>query len=454
MSGCPDARSPQTGGTLAFADRRPTQWYERVENFFRPEERGRTTILFGGLTPTRDRLIMAALRSLGARFVALPQPGLEAFRTGKAFGNKGQCNPTYFTVGNLVDYLVKLRDEEGVPTERILKEYCYLTAGGCGPCRFGMYLTEYRKALRDAGFEGFRVFGFDHDGSLFQTGGGGFVFSPRFFLTALRALLVGDILTLRGFRMRPYEAEKGSVDAALARCEAMAAEALERGGALLPTLYRCRRVLDAVKLDESRKRPKVLVIGEFWAAMTEGAGNYRLFRFLEEEGAEVMAQPVAVRLLTNIWEARHEAAKRAALPGGGPRLDLSPLRRRLFALLAEGGLRAQWRLYAAALGLRGYRLPDVDRLAALAAPHYTLDATGGEGHMEVGHFIECAQTRCADLVISVKPFGCMPSSAVSDGIQSLVASRYPDLPFLAVETSGEGAVNFYSRIQMALSRMK
>ena len=33
---------------------------------------------------------------------------------GKEFGNRGQCNPTYFTVGNLVKYLVHLRDEQGM----------------------------------------------------------------------------------------------------------------------------------------------------------------------------------------------------------------------------------------------------------------------------------------------------------------------------------------------------
>ena len=44
--------------------------------------------------------------------------------------------------------------------------YVFLTAGACGPCRFGMYVTEYRKALRDAGFDGFRVMLFQQTGGL------------------------------------------------------------------------------------------------------------------------------------------------------------------------------------------------------------------------------------------------------------------------------------------------
>mgnify|MGYP002063503702 CR=1 FL=1 len=49
--------------------------------------------------------------------------------------------------------LCRLRDEEGLSAEHIVENFVFLTAGACGPCRFGMYVTEYRKALRDAGFE-------------------------------------------------------------------------------------------------------------------------------------------------------------------------------------------------------------------------------------------------------------------------------------------------------------
>jgi predicted nucleotide-binding protein (sugar kinase/HSP70/actin superfamily) len=48
----------------------------------------------------------------------------------------------------------------------------------------------------------------------------------------------------------------------------------------------------------------------------------------------------------------------------------------------------------------------------------------------------------------------MPSSGVSDGVQALVTARYPQANFLSVETSGEGAANFYSRVQMALFKAK
>jgi hypothetical protein len=57
------------------------------------------------------------------------------------------------------------------------------------------------------------------------------------------------------------------------------------------------------------------------------------------------------------------------------------------------------------------------------------------------------------MVLSLKPFGCLPSTQ-SDGVHAAVVSRYPDMIFLPVETSGEGEINAYSRVQMALGEAK
>jgi len=74
-------------------------------------------------------------------------------------------------VGNLLKYLIQLRDEKGQTTEEIIEKNLFITAGACVPCRFGIYVTEYRKALSDAGFEGFRVMLFQQQGGLKQATG-------------------------------------------------------------------------------------------------------------------------------------------------------------------------------------------------------------------------------------------------------------------------------------------
>src|SRR5215216_7839986 len=96
----------------------------------------------------------------------------------------------------------------------------------------------------------------------------------------------------------------------------------------------------------------------------------------------------------------------------------------------------------------------MDLVADVAKDHYSNDLRGGEGHMEVGKLIVNSVKSKAHITVSVKPFGCMPSSGVSDGVQSLITSRFPGTIFCAVETSGDGATNFYSRVQMYLFKAK
>jgi len=74
--------------------------------------------------------------------------------------------------------------------------------------------------------------------------------------------------------------------------------------------------------------------------------------------------------------------------------------------------------------------------------------------MEVGKvIINVVDSKC-HMTLSVKPFGCMPSAGVSDGVQSAITEKFPGTIFCAVETSGDGRVNFYSRVQMYLFKAK
>jgi len=80
-----------------------------LEPPFTAEERDRVTILFGGLTWKHEKLIQAVLQSCGYRCQPLPNATLASYHLGRSFGNPGQCNPTYFTVGSLIEYLRELK---------------------------------------------------------------------------------------------------------------------------------------------------------------------------------------------------------------------------------------------------------------------------------------------------------------------------------------------------------
>src|SRR5436309_4325241 len=213
----------------AGVERKPVQHFRRPEERpFTKSQRDKTTILFGGLTWKHEKLVHGALESLGYRCEAVPVPNKKAFQLGKEYGNNGQCNPTYFTVGNLVEYLQNLEDK-GMTKQEIIDRYVFFTAGACGPCRFGMYEAEYRLALRNSGFDGFRVL-------LFQQSGGpdqaeaeeGLEMNLDFFLVILNAMNIGDIVNDVAYQIRPYEVNAGETDRVLDECMDLLQEVMRR----------------------------------------------------------------------------------------------------------------------------------------------------------------------------------------------------------------------------------
>lgn len=450
----------QERARLGLREEPATHWRDVNPKRFTRAQREDTTLLCGGLTQAQDLLIQGALRGIGYRVKVLDTPDNDALRVGREFGNRGQCNPTYFTVGNLVKHLIHLRDEQGLVTRKIVDGHVFVTAGACGPCRFGTYATEYRKALRDAGFEGFRVMLFQQQGGLRQAcgEGEGLELNRSFFFAVLRAVIAGDVLNAMGYRLRPYETVPGATDSALERCKALLHDALARRASVMLALWRCRRMLARVEVDRLRVKPKVSVIGEFWAMTTEGDGNYRLQRFLEAEGAEVDVQPVTSWLLYNIWQVRWDTRRRMRLPGIDEAkhglAGKQPLLRLLLLRAADVALRGTFGLYAGLAGLKSFSLSDMDEIATISHPYYDNHLRGGEGHMEIGKLIQSVDQRKSHMVISVKPFGCMPSSGVSDGVQSLVTERYPEAIFCAIETTGDGAVNAQSRVMLDLFKAR
>jgi predicted nucleotide-binding protein (sugar kinase/HSP70/actin superfamily) len=475
--------------------RRPT------EPPFRRAERDRVTLLIGGLSERHNRLLCAALEGLGYQVDRIPTPQKADFQTGRECGNNGQCNPAYFTVGALINYLKRLRDDEGLATEEILSSYVYVTAGSCGPCRFGMYEAEYRLALANAGFDGFRVLLFEQGRSLSQEGGGrGLELSTDFFLSVLNGILIGDLLNELECQIRPYAVDPDHAGEVFEACSAICQEALRskdhrriRVGWLAKLLSRiargedpsnlarlleqlrsthyttalaqCRRLIDeGIQVDYTRPKPLVKITGEIWAQTTEGDGNFHMFRFLEEEGAEVLLEPVSAWLHYLVARGqmlladRHGFVGERELPGSWDlrrrfELATSFWRQWLVLTLAEKLLLREYGRLRKALGGTALELPDQRELERAAERFYSARLSGGEGHLEVAKNIYYCSRDLCHMVLSLKPFGCMPSTQ-SDGAQAAVVSCFPEMIFLPVETSGEGEINARSRVQMALGEAK
>jgi predicted nucleotide-binding protein (sugar kinase/HSP70/actin superfamily) len=487
---------------VAAHDGGAVQHFRRpVERPFTAAERDRVTILIGGLTWKHDALLKAAFESAGYRVQVMPTPDVAAFQLGKEYGNNGQCNPTYFMVGHLIKFLQGL-ESRGMSRQDIIDRYVFFTAGSCGPCRFGMYESEYRLAVQNAGFDGFRVLLFQQtDGIKAASGEPGLKFTVDFGMATFNALNLGDVLNDMAYQIRPFEVRQGETDRVVNECmdlltrrlrERRTSDVLDR----LPAPLRARlaqrkalkdwtnalgkvhehlygeytaRLLDdvrdalgAVEIDRLRVKPVVKVTGEFWAQTTEGDGNFRMFPFLEREGAQVMVEPIGTWVMYMLWLAKATHAGRRAVTT--PKRAAWELRARLGDALSfhakqasfEAGRRfymRQYRRIVDGVGGIAHPLLKLEDLAALAAPYYNVFAKGGEGHMEVAKNIYYTVHKKCHMVLSLKPFGCMPSTQ-SDGVQSAVMSHFKDMIFLPIETSGEGEVNAHSRVQMALGEAR
>jgi predicted nucleotide-binding protein (sugar kinase/HSP70/actin superfamily) len=490
---------------LGLPDSSPHHFRRPVERAFTAEERGKVTILFGGLTWKHEKVIQAVFEASGYRCVILPVPNVAAFQLGKEYGNNGQCNPTYFTVGNLVQYLQGL-EARGMSRREIIDKHVFFTAGSCGPCRFGMYESEYRLALQNAGFEGFRVLLFQqNDGIQAASGEPGLKFTVDFGMGMFNALNLGDIMNEMIYRIRPFEVHRGETDRIFresvdALCHtlrtrkpfedhedlpAWLSQRIARhkgtkweetvnslgkvyeqlyGKAYKEVLHDCYERLSTIEVDRLRVKPVVKIIGEFWAQITEGDGNFNMFSFLETEGAQVLVEPIGTWIMYMMYQAKERSRENCAVNAryrNPAKWELHKralnqmqfLPRFLMFTAGEKIYARQYHRVVKALGGIAHELISQKEMARMAHRFYNQFARGGEGHLEVGKNVYYTTNRLCHMVLALKPFGCMPSTQ-SDGAQSAVANHFKEMIFLPIETSGEGEVNAHSRVQMALGEAK
>ena len=466
---------------------------------FTAEERESVTILFGGLTWKHECLIEGLLAGAGYRCQRLPETDRAAHEIAQEYCASGLCNPVYFTVGSLLRYLRRLQDS-GLSSAEIVKKYVYFTAACGGPCRFGMYEAEFRTALAAAGFKGFRVLSFSQDhGINASTGHSGLDFSVDFGFNAMHAFILGDLLNAAHRRIQPFEVQTGATERAIARMTGSVAEHFKSyrgfqldevlprrlcpprespayyvpnravkvwthlyGNALTTILPAVSRELHEVEVDWLRVKPVVKVIGEFWAQMTESDGNFRMLDFLEKEGAEVSIEPISVWILYLLQQKRANVAQRGQIarytvPWTSPRqaalVRMTSYGKRLGFSAGAGIYLHHFHRLAKLLGFPPQHLASQRELARLAQPFYDPRLRGGEGHLEVAKTLYYTQKRMCHLVLALKPFGCLPS-VQSDAVQASLVERFAEVSFLPVETSADGEIHAYSRVQMALSEAR
>lgn len=462
-----------------------------VEHPFTINQKEYTTVLLGGITPGHDSLLEGALLGLGYKCVALPNTDLTAFSLGRENGNNGYCNPTYYTSGNLIKYLQNL-EAGGMSRKEIIEKYVFLTTGCNAPCRFGMIEDQYRLVLQNTGYEGFRVIVFEKSGGMNQQMKSNAIeVNIRFFLALVNAVHLGDLVNELTCKIRPYEIVEGATNAVRMESLEYLKEMLKNKkdvrskgiwkqlwtstGTLkaadfikvllnqitsryyLDALKEVRRKFETIEVDHLRMKTKVKLAGEFWSMTTQSDGNYKMMDFLENEGAEVLPEPVATYLLFMFSKAVLKLKDRKGLampPWSKPderwHYLLDYYKKFLVLNLGQKLYKREYSRLMQALGGPVHDLIDQSVLQSLGDPYYNIRIEGGEGYMEVAKNIYYHQNNLCHMVLSLKPFGCMPST-ISDAVQTAVTEHHKEMIFIPVETSGEGEINAHSRVQMALA---
>ncbi len=428
---------------------------------FTKEERDRVTILFGGLHWRAERVLEAVFENLGYKARALPVATKQDLLTGREAADIGQCCPTSFTTGNLVNFLKSEAARLG--PQAVVDRYVYVTAGACGACRFGQYHQSYELGLRNSGLEAFRMFLMAQDRldqGAFQ--GDGLEINLPFTTGAIWAILCTDVLQNLEYQVRPYEVVPGRTDEVVRESVEYLYEVFRRRphrgkkwgavvwhlttGYFAKALREVRARFDTIEVDRLRVKPLVKITGEFYLQTVEGEPNYNIHRWLEAEGAEVHPAEIAVWL--DYW-------MRWYVQGFEDYIGIDRTAR-----LKAAGIKALQKVFRAtydrlrrALGGLPAELPDQYELRRLAAPYFHSRLSGGEGDMLVGKALWAYHHKKAHMTCELSPYSCMPNT-MSIGAMAGVLGKYPDLLYAPIEIKGDAEVHALSRCQMILTEAK
>ncbi|MFP4516478.1 MAG: acyl-CoA dehydratase activase [Desulfovibrionales bacterium] len=387
-----------------------------------PLNHDRVKLVFPALNYWGTQLLAKSLSCGGIRAEALLPADEEILKIGRGNSSCKECLPLQLTVGSMLEYLER-RDEGEVTV--------YFMPSAGGPCRFGQYNVFSRKVIERREIEDAAVFS---TSSLDGYGGLG----NQLTLRAWRAVIVGDLLeemqstVLAGAcdpeeGMAVLEAEFNRILEVIAQDWKTLRRQLENSAHRLSTIPLKRPVAEI---------PKISLVGEIYVRH-DPISRQGLVSRLAQRGFIVRTSQVSEWLKYTDWLIR---TKRE-----GTR-DLGFWVRYGVKMYFDRIIREK----LAPSGLFHNHTPTVKEIIESGAPYISREL-GGEAILTVGAaFHEILNPACG--VISLGPFGCMPSRLAQavlsekfttaalnhahNGSKKPFSGEERRLPFLAVETDG------------------
>jgi predicted nucleotide-binding protein (sugar kinase/HSP70/actin superfamily) len=382
------------------------------------------------------RVISASIRAEGYRIEPLPLADHRAIELGKRYVHNDMCFPAQVNVGEMLRALETGHAEPGTAVLGLAKSQC--------DCRLAHYATLARKALDDAGYDGVPIITTDIDTKNMHPG---FSLSPIFQLRMLWALAMIDTLEELRRRLRPYEAERGSIDLAFEEGMEELAAAVERSIRAAFTAYRnAVALLNAVPLSDEPQRERVFVIGEFLLNF-HPTSNFNIERYLEDNGMEVVLPNILDSFRRDFMRMKTE---RNEFFVRYPILEtaISGITDRLFdhVLGKVAEVAASNPRY-----LRRAPLPEIATFSEEIV-HHTF--TSGEGWMIAGEILHNAAHGIRSFLI-LQPFGCLPNHVTGRGLVKRLKEIHPDAQILSLDYDPDTSfANIENRLQMLILNAK
>ena len=169
------------------------------------------------MSPIHFDLLDPALRR-GYHVEVLPNDNRRAVDIGLQYVNNDACYPSLIVVGQIMDALLSGKYD-------LNKVAVIITQTG-GGCRATNYIGFIRRALEKAGMPQVPVISLNAS-SLEKNPG--LKVTPKLLLTAMQALVYGDVFMRVLYKTRPYEKVPGSANALHEKWKQICIKSLEKG---------------------------------------------------------------------------------------------------------------------------------------------------------------------------------------------------------------------------------
>ena len=401
---------------------------------FTKKMRKNYTILCPQMSPIHFELLEPAFNASGYNLQVLPNDNKQAVDVGLKYVNNDACYPSLMVVGQIMEAILSGKYD----TDKI----AVIISQTGGGCRASNYIGFIRRALKKAGYGNIPVISINLSG---LEDNPGFKLTPNLILRGIYGAIFGDIFMKCVYRLRPYEAVPGSVNAMHRKWVKVCQDFLSNGYPSRRKFKRlCREIIgdfdNNIELLDIKK-PRVGVVGEILVKFLPAANNY-LVDLLESEGAEAVVPDLLDFLFYCFYNQNFKVEK----------LGFEKKK----ATTANLGIKA----------LEWFRAPATEAFAAskhftppakiqdlgkMASDIVSLGNQTGEGWFLTGEMLELIHSGAPNIVCT-QPFACLPNHVVGKGVIKELRRRYPKSNIVAIDFDpGASEVNQLNRLKLMLS---